>query len=36
MWSAPALSEENRNEQVIEAIQQLLGNSNKIVHDYKD
>ena len=30
MWSAPALSEENRNEQIIEAIQQLLGNPNKI------
>jgi uncharacterized sporulation protein YeaH/YhbH (DUF444 family) len=36
MWSTPSLSEENRNEQIIEAIQQLLGNSNKIVHDYKD
>jgi len=30
MWSAPALSEETRNEQIIEAIQQLLGNPNKI------
>jgi uncharacterized sporulation protein YeaH/YhbH (DUF444 family) len=36
MWSIPSLSEENRNEQIIEAIQQLLGNANKIVHDYKD
>ena len=31
MWSSPALSEENRNEQIIEAIQQLLGNPNKIL-----
>ena len=30
MWSSPLLSEENRNEQIIEAIQQLLGNPNKI------
>jgi uncharacterized protein len=28
-WSAPPLSEENRNEQIIEAIQKLLGNPNK-------
>jgi uncharacterized sporulation protein YeaH/YhbH (DUF444 family) len=30
MWSAPSLSEENRNEQIIEAIQQLLGNPSKL------
>ena len=33
MWSAPLLSEENRNEQIIEAIQHLLGNPNKLIRD---
>jgi uncharacterized sporulation protein YeaH/YhbH (DUF444 family) len=33
LWSSPSLSEENRNEQIIEAIQQLLGNPSKIQRD---
>lgn len=32
-WSVNSLSEENRNEQIIEAIQQLLGNPSKIRKD---
>ena len=32
-WSAPSLSEENRNEQIIDAIQNLLGNPNKVTRD---
>ena len=32
-WSAPPLTEENRNEQIMEAIQQLLGNPNKLARD---
>lgn len=32
-WSAPSLSEENRNEQIIDAIQKLLGNPNKVTRD---
>lgn len=30
LWSEPSLTEENRNEQIIEAIQQLLGNPSKL------
>lgn len=30
LWTAPILSDDNRNEQIIEAIQQLLGNPTKL------
>jgi len=32
-WNMPSLSEQNRNEQIIDAIQVLLGNPNKISRD---
>jgi len=32
-WSMPSLSEQNRNEQIIDAIQVLLGNPNKVSRD---
>jgi uncharacterized sporulation protein YeaH/YhbH (DUF444 family) len=32
-WSMPSLSEQNRNEQIIDAIQALLGNPNKVSRD---
>jgi uncharacterized sporulation protein YeaH/YhbH (DUF444 family) len=30
LWTAPSLSDDNRNEQIMEAIQQLLGNPSKL------